>query len=75
MPKSKIEGWSSDYYKLPPDAKELQDLIEHQKMSFAEGNIFKAVYRLARKDGTSRMYDINKILWFAERLKRQEEEK
>jgi hypothetical protein len=60
-------GWSSSYYELPPDAKEVQDLIEHRNMNFAVGNIFKAAYRLGNKKGTDRAYDLRKIIWFAER--------
>lgn len=62
-------GWSSDYYELPPDATELQDLIEHKQMNFSVGNIFKAAYRLGEKRGTDELYDLNKILWFAQREK------
>ena len=60
-------GWSSDYYTLPPDAKELGDLIDHKDMNFNVGNMFKACYRLGSKDGTSVMYDLDKIKWFVER--------
>jgi hypothetical protein len=42
------DGWSSDYYKLPNDASELGDLIEHRNMNFNVGNIFKAAYRLGK---------------------------
>jgi hypothetical protein len=34
-------------------------------MSFARGNIFKACYRLGEKEGTDVLYDINKIIFFA----------
>jgi hypothetical protein len=66
-----LTGWSSDYYKLPENAEELQDLIEFKDMNFAVGNIFKAAYRLGSKDGTTMVYDLEKIMWFAQReLKR-----
>lgn len=67
--KVKSDGGSTSYYQLPPDAKELNDLIEHKKMNFALGNIFKACYRLGEKEGAEVMYDLNKIIFFAERLK------
>jgi len=57
-------GWSSSYYQLPPNATELQDLIEYRNMSFAVGNIFKAAYRMGQK---GEVYDLNKIIWFAKR--------
>jgi len=64
---TKSDGWSTSYYELPPGAKELQDLIEYRNMSFAVGNVFKAAYRLGRKDGATTLYDLNKIKWYAER--------
>lgn len=63
------DGGSTSYYELPTGATELNDLIEHKGMSFALGNIFKACYRFGEKDAASRMYDLNKIIYFAERLK------
>jgi hypothetical protein len=62
-------GWSTDYYQIPEGATELQDLIEHREMNFAVGNIFKAAYRLGMKQGTDAVYDLNKIIWFAQREK------
>lgn len=77
MPKSNIvsDGGSTSYYELPEGSTELNDLIEHKKMSFALGNIFKACYRFGEKDAASRLYDLNKIIFFAERLKKLEEKK
>ncbi|WP_247997647.1 hypothetical protein [Brucella tritici] len=69
------DGGSTSYYELPPQATELNDLIEHKGMSFALGNIFKACYRFGEKDAASRMYDLNKIIYFAERLKKVEANK
>jgi len=65
----KSDGGSTSYYHLPEGASELNDLIEHKDMSFALGNIFKACYRFGEKDAASRLYDLNKIIFFAERLK------
>jgi len=68
-PEPEISGFDSEYYELPVGATELQDLIEYKEMNFAVGNIFKACYRLGSTK--SIIYDIEKILWFAEReLKR-----
>ena len=66
------DGGKTSYYQLPEGATELNDLIEHKAMSFALGNIFKACYRFGEKDAASRMYDLNKIIYFAERLKKLE---
>lgn len=62
-----LTGWSSSYYRLPVNAKELQDLIEHKDMNFSQGNMFKAIWRLGEKTGTSKQYDLEKIIWFAQR--------
>lgn len=63
----KSDGGTTSYYKLPEDAVELQDLIEAREMNFAVANIFKASYRLGKKDGNTRAYDLRKIIWFAQR--------
>lgn len=72
---AKSDGGSTSYYELPPEARELNDLIEYKDMSFALGNIFKACWRLGEKDGTSRLYDLRKIRYFADRLIALEERK
>jgi hypothetical protein len=64
-----LTGWSSKYYEIPEGATELQDLVEHKNMNFAVGNIFKAAYRLGDKPGTEELYDLDKIIWFAQREK------
>lgn len=67
--KVKSDGGSSDYYSIPIGAKDLQDLIEYKRMEFGMANIFKACYRWGEKSGTDKLYDINKIIWFAHREK------
>lgn len=73
---NKLTGGSSKYYELPEGCKELQDLIEYKNMNFAMANIFKATYRLGNKPGTDMIYDLEKIIWFAnreiERIKKYE---
>lgn len=69
MTKTTSTGWSTSYYDIPQDAKQIQDLIELRGMNFARGNIFKAAYRLGAKEGVNEVYDLNKIIWFAEREK------
>ncbi len=61
-------GGDTDYYKVPPNAEMLQDLIEYKDMSWNQANIFKATYRL--KDNTHSDLDreLNKIIWFAQRM-------
>lgn len=65
----KSDGGRTSYYDIPEGAKELNDLIEHKNMNFALANIFKACYRLGEKDGVDKLYDINKIIYYGERLK------
>jgi len=65
--KSSSDGGSTSYYELPMWADELGDLIEYKNMNFNRGNIFKAAYRLGDKEGSSELYDLRKIVWFAER--------
>ena len=60
-------GGSTDYYRLPAGACELQDLIEHKGMNFARGNIFKAAYRMGEVKHSDQVREINKIIWFADR--------
>jgi hypothetical protein len=64
--KVKSNGGSSSYYALPEGASQLNDLIEHKGMGFAVGEIFKATYRLGQKDGTDILYDLNKIVFYAQ---------
>lgn len=63
-------GGDTDYYRVPENAKMLQDLIEYKKMNFAEGNMFKATYRLNDGDH-DKVRELNKIIWFAEREKKR----
>lgn len=65
----KSDGGSSAYYKLPPQATDLMDLIEAEEMSFARGNMFKALFRLGKKAGTDVEYDLNKLQWFLDRMR------
>lgn len=62
-------GGSTDYYKLPSSAIDLQDLIEYKQMSFSLGNIFKACYRFNDDSHSSQLREINKVIWFAERIR------
>lgn len=63
----KSDGSSTGYYKIPAGATDLIDLIEHKRMDFGIGNIFKACYRLGEKDGIDPEYDLRKIVFFAQR--------
>lgn len=62
-------GGSTDYYNIPKGTTDIQDLIEYLNMNFSMGNIFKACWRIGRKEGIDDLYDLNKIIFFAEREK------
>lgn len=65
---TKSDGGPSEYYDFPEGATTLNDLIEHKDMSFAQGNIFKAAYRMGTKEGISLKYDLKKIKYYADRM-------
>lgn len=83
MTQKELTGGSSDYYKLfiahptaPykfPYEVECNDIIEGLNLSFAEGNILKAIWRRAAqrlgngKPGTDSLYDAEKMVFFAQR--------
>lgn len=60
---------NEDYYAVPESAVTLNDLIEHKDMSFANGNIFKASYRLGdTRHHSSVKRDLEKIIYYANRM-------
>jgi len=76
-------GGSSNYYRvlvpspttLPePYAAECNDIIESLNMTFAEGNVFKALWRTAaarqgkEKKGNNSKYDAEKMVFFSNRI-------
>jgi hypothetical protein len=81
---NKLTGGSSSYYKikiekptspdLEPYIAECNDIIETLNLTFAEGNILKAIWRIATnrqgkgKLGVSSLYDAEKVKFFADRL-------
>lgn len=73
--KQASDGGPSDYYDFPEGMVTLNDLIEHKKMSFAQGNIFKAAYRMGNKEGIDLEYDLRKIIYYANRMLDQEKKK
>lgn len=68
-------GGTTDYYRIPVGSQMIQDLIEHKNMDFSQGNIFKAAWRLGDKVDVSKIYDLNKIIYFAQRLLKIEKDK
>jgi hypothetical protein len=66
-------GGSTDYYKMKPEWKDLQDLIEERKLSYSQGNVLKSAFtfNVGRHGGTDELREINKIIYFAERIKQE----
>lgn len=83
-------GGSVGYYKVHvanpttlPEAyyAEANDIIESLGLTFAEGNLFKAIWRMAadrngkKKKGNNSVYDAEKLVFFAERVLAHEKAK
>lgn len=70
----KDSGLSTACYDIPPNAKTLDDLIEHKKMCFAVATIFKVCYafeeRSSRNSAASKAREANKLVYYAARLKK-----
>lgn len=66
-------GGSTDYYKINPEWKDLQDIIEERKMIYSQANILKVAFtfNVGRHEGTDELREINKIIYFAERRKQE----
>jgi hypothetical protein len=60
------DGSSADYYVLPNDAKELQDLISHKNMNAQIGEIFRSCYRYGEVSHSDKLRDAKKIKFYAE---------
>lgn len=68
---NQTEGSYADYYNIPEGCKTVMDLIEHFEMNFSQGNILKSAFCLGRNrhEGTNNERELNKIIYFANRLK------
>ncbi len=63
--KEKSDGSSADYYKLPKDSSELQDLISAKNMNAQIGEIFRECYRYGQASHCDEIRGIKKILFYA----------
>lgn len=83
-----LTGGSVDYYKFfvedpttaeEPYSLEVNDFIEAAGMNFAEGNIVKAIARIAGirngkgKPGVTGIYDAEKVVFFGDRILKQQQ--
>ena len=60
------DGSTADYYELPKNAKELQDLISHKDMNAQIGEIFRSCYRYGEVAHSEKLRDAKKIKYYAE---------
>ena len=60
------DGSTADYYVLPENAHELQDLISHKNMNAQIGEIFRACYRYGEVAHSEMLRDAKKIKFYAE---------
>ena len=61
------DGSSADYYVLPANAAQLQDLIAFRNMNAQLGEIFRAAYRYGQPGHhSSRERDLRKIIFYAQ---------
>lgn len=63
---NKSDGSSADYYKLPANAAQLQDLISHKDMNAQMGEIFRAAYRYGQASHSDQLRDAKKIKYYIE---------
>lgn len=66
FPKSsnKSDGSSADYYKLPPNATELQDLISYKNMNAQVGESFRSLYRYGESSHSDQLRDAKKVIFY-----------
>lgn len=74
---ARSDGASADYYLLPKNAAQLQDLISHRNMNAQIGEIFRSCYRYGTASHSDQLRDAKKILFYAhsevKRLEREAE--
>ena len=58
------DGSSADYYKLPANSRELQDLISHKNMNAQIGEIFRSCYRFGQSSHSDELRDAKKIEFY-----------
>jgi hypothetical protein len=59
------DGSSANYYKLPENASELQDLISAKNLNAQIGEIFRECYRYGKASHCDEERGIRKILFYA----------
>ena len=64
-------GTKADYYDIPEGCMTANDIIDKRRMLFNQGEVFKAAFcfNTGRHSGTDDIREINKILYYAQRVK------
>ena len=62
--KSVSDGSTANYYELPDNPRELQDLISFKNMNGQMAEIFRAVYRYGEVEHSPRLRDAKKIKFY-----------
>jgi hypothetical protein len=62
--KQTSDGSTASYYELPPEAKELQDLISYKNMDAQVGEAFRALYRFGESSHSDKMRDAKKVIFY-----------
>ena len=60
----KSDGSTASYYTLPPNAKELQDLISYKNMNAQVGEAFRSLYRYGEAEHSSQLRDAKKVVFY-----------
>jgi hypothetical protein len=60
------DGSTAEYYQLPENATQLQDLISFRNMNAQDGEIFRAIYRKGLCPHSSELREARKVLFYAE---------
>jgi|TARA_B110000902_G_C13735101_1_gene370549 hypothetical protein len=63
---STSDGSTADYYQLPKNASQLQDLISEKDMNAQLGEIFRACYRYGEVSHSSKIRDAKKMQFYIE---------
>ena len=64
-----VSGKNGNYYDITINGQTIScnDVIDALGLNFNHGELFKAAWRLGKKPGTSAEYDLDKIIYFANR--------
>jgi hypothetical protein len=62
--KETSDGSTASYYELPPEAKEIQDLISFKNMNAQVGESFRSLYRYGESSHSDKLRDARKVVFY-----------